>query len=145
MNAFDDMARRLDLAERSLDEIVLDEVKVNEAVIISFNAFDQIYQGKLANNQRIRPPYAASTIRKKIKKGHPYDRVTLRDRGPFLDSMFIEYGSDQFEFGSSDFKTPFLEARYSSLIFGLSDDNLQRMIDLLRDPIVQGFREKASL
>ena len=66
--------------------------------------------------------YSPYTIKRKIEKGQPYDRVTLKDSGDFYAGFHLEADNTGFTITSSDWKTGELLARWGQ-IFGLTVAN----------------------
>lgn len=102
----------------------------NEGEIVAMNADEQLYEeGINAVGISIMDyaPYAPSTIKRKIAKGQPYNRVTLRDEGDFEASFFIEADRQKFEIKASDWKAEYLTRRYGSQILGLTEENVARL------------------
>lgn len=76
----------------------------------------------------IRPPYAPRTIKRKIKKGQPTDRVTLKDTGKFYDSLYLEFDESGFRILSNDEKAKYLIAKYGSPILRVDNENFNRFL-----------------
>ena len=76
----------------------------------------------------IRPPYAPRTIKRKIKKGQPTDRVTLKDTGKFYDSLYLEFDEGGFRILSNDEKAKYLIAKYGSPILRVDNENFNRFL-----------------
>ncbi|MDV7398637.1 hypothetical protein RZS08_44945, partial [Arthrospira platensis SPKY1] len=93
-------------------------------------------KGVKADGLEVVPSYRPSTIIRKIKKGHPYDRVTLRDEGDFHRSFFIVYRDDEFEITADDYKKQYLDRKYSPAIYGLTPANVERLIGMIRDQFI---------
>lgn len=125
-----------------LDEELKDEILKNEDVIVQMIARDQLYEEGIEGRGipiMSYQPYTAGTIKRKQKKGQPYDRVTLRDTGDFHSSLHVEFDEEGFYVTSSDDKAKYLLARYGKTIFRLTDENLT---ELLRDYIRPSLKEK---
>lgn len=76
----------------------------------------------------IRPHYAPRTIKRKIKKGQPTDRVTLKDTGKFYDSLYLEFDEGGFRILSNDEKAKYLIAKYGSPILRVDNENFNRFL-----------------
>lgn len=133
---------RLRKFKEILDEELKNEILRHEEVIIQMVAEEQLYeQGiegrgiKIASYQ----PYSPRTIREKMRKGQPYDRVTLRDTGEFHASLKLEVDDEGFYVTSSDEKSKYLLERYGKTIFRLTNENLKI---LLRDYIRPSLQSK---
>jgi hypothetical protein len=131
--------------EDELDELVLDAVVTKEPEILSLNTDQQLYnKGVDRNNIKIAPPYTAAWVKHKKKKGDPHDRVTLRDTGEFHDSFFISTVKGGFFIDSTDEKAGWLNNRYFD-IFGLTPQNVLRVCDEIRPPLIAAVRAKLAV
>lgn len=129
--------------EDSVDQIILDLVKDREAAVIGLNAENQLFQsGQDGEGNELTPSYAPVTVRRKKKKGHPFDRVTLRDTGNFHKSLTIEYGADWFKLGSNDAKRAYLERKYGEQIYGLTPANIEQLTVMIRDQFIEIAKRK---
>lgn len=133
---FNTSIRNLTYRLRRFREILNDELKdeiLNNAdVIIEMIAQNQLYeQGIEGRGIPIMSyrPYAPRTIKKKQKKGQPYDRVTLRDTGEFHASLRVESDENGFYIVSSDEKAEYLLERYGTTIFRLTNENLKELLN----------------
>lgn len=118
--------------EDILKEELTDEILKHEKVIIDM-VCNQLYEGLDGYYLEIRPPYAVSTIKRKIKKGQPTDRVVLRDTGEFYESLYVAHDSDGFFIAShKEELSNILRKKYGKPILRLSNENLS---ELLRDYI----------
>ena len=88
----------------------------------------QLDLGIDGNMRRIHPPYALRTIQKKIKKGQPIDRVTLKDTGDFYNSLYVVFEEDGFRIASNDEKAKYLIAKYGEPILRLDDRDFTRFL-----------------
>lgn len=77
----------------------------------------------------IQPPYAPRTIKNKIRKGQPTDRVTLKDTGKFYDSLHVEFYNDGFRIVSNDGKSKYLIAKYGEPILRLPNEDFTRFLN----------------
>lgn len=100
------------LAAESFDETKDNFKKLNNV---------QMYNGQDAEGNDISPPYAASTVRIKKKKGQPYDRVTFKDTGSFYDQYTLKVSGENLELGSAVDYAKYLEQRSGTQIYGLND------------------------
>lgn len=115
------------ILSQELENTILD----NESIIVEMITQQQLYeQGIEGRGIEISSyaPYAESTIRKKIKKRQPTNRVTLKDTGDFYKSLRIEFDDKGFYIVSNDFKSPYLLKKYGQTIFKLTDENLETLI-----------------
>ncbi len=115
-----------------LDDELKNEILKNEDVIVSMITRDQLYDlGIEGRGKEIMSymPYAYRTIKRKIRKGQPYDRVTLKDTGSLYESLHIEFDDTGFYVTSSQDKAKYLLKRYGKTIFRLTDQNLKELLD----------------
>lgn len=127
-----------DLLDEELKNVILE----NEDVIIQMVAENQLYEHGIEGRGieiMSYQPYAPKTIRVKLRKGQPTDRVTLRDTGQFHESFHLEFDGDGFYIVSSDEKSKYLLKRYGDTILRITDENLKK---LLREYIEPGLKQK---
>ena len=123
---------RLRAFKDDLPNVLEDAIYACEDSIVSAIANDQLYRrGVDGDDVKIASyaPYAPRTIARKLKKGQPIKRVTLRDTKEFHDSMFVVVDSEGFYVTATSYKTPFLEKKYGPKIFRLTNKNLTRIIN----------------
>lgn len=122
---------RLRAFKDNLPTMLEDIIRDKEDVIVSAIADAQLYRrGINGRGEKIMSyaPYAASTIKKKRKKGQPTTRVTLKDTGAFHESMYVVFDSEGFYIISDDEKTKYLIKKYGKEIFRLTDENFNRIL-----------------
>lgn len=129
-----------------LDEELYYLIDKYSDVIIAMVTENQLY-GLGENGKRVPiasyAPYAPRTIKKKIRKGQPFDRVTLRDTGKFYESFIVVPGAKGFSIQAKDFKAKYLIPKYGDTIMRLSDDNLKRLLhEYIRPELVKRLKEK---
>ena len=119
---------RLRKFKEILNEELTLEILNSEDLIIEM-VCNQLYSGYDGYTASIQPPYAPSTIKRKLRKGQPVDRVTLRDTGEFYKSLHVEFDEEGFFVASTDQElSNILKSRYGSPILRLSDENLKELI-----------------
>ena len=141
MTVIEELIMKVKSAEESTDELILDLVKDREELVISLNVDDQLYNGLDANGEVVAPEYAQSTINRKKKKGHPYNRVTLKDSGDFHSSFMVDYRTNEFVIEGGDRKKEYLVRKYGEDIFGLTEKNISRLSAEIRDDFVSGIKK----
>lgn len=128
-----------------LDLELKNEILRHEDVIIKMVTQEQLYEkGIEGRGIEISSynPYKPRTIKKKIRKGQPYDRVTLKDTGEFYASLHVEHDDEGFYVTSSDDKSQYLLKRYGKTIFRLTDENLKVLLhDYIRPSLKQKMKE----
>ena len=127
-----------------LDSELKEEIMRNKDVIINMIITEQLYNlGIEGRGIEIwsYQPYTASTIRRKHKKGQPYDRVTLKDTGKFYASLDIVFDDNGFYVTSSDSKAQGLLEKYGKTIFRLTNENLKTLLnDYIRPSLKEKFK-----
>ena len=142
MEIIKDKIKALSVVQRDLDQLVIDLLKPYEPEIIDLNIEEQLQRGIDATGQPITPGYRPLTISIKRQKGQPTNRVTLRDEGDFHESFKVRFGPKFFAIYATDEKAEKLERKYGKDIFGLTDQNLQEVIELLRPELEEHIRKK---
>lgn len=138
---FEALQKSVEDVDNNIDRYILDAVRINEDFIVELNR-DKLFSGKDSNAKKIRPKYAPSTIIQKRRKGQPSGRVTLRDTGDFYKDTYIEYGSDEFEITSSNFKTEILKEKYGDGILGLTKRDTSKVGDEIKPDLVNIIKAK---
>jgi hypothetical protein len=143
MLPIDDLNRRAKEFQKGLEtgkfleNILLD----NEAFIVNLNAEDQLFDhgiNALGVSISDYMPYSPLTIEIKKEKGQPTNRVTLKDEGDFEGSFYVDVGKDSFEIKAADFKTHDLMTKYGRQILGLTDENMQELInEIIRPDLIK--------
>lgn len=136
-----DKIEALERWQEEAPERTLDEVREIESDVVELNYEDQLYnRGVRSDGKKIRPGYTPFTVRLKGYKGQPTDRVTLRDEGDFHASFSLEFERDQFSIYAGDWKEAKLKEKYGEQIMGLTDKNIQQVIDWIREPLFATFK-----
>lgn len=138
---------RVKKVKEALDtgRIAKEIVRDNDNILIDMNAQDQLF-AKGVNRLGVRideyRPYSPFTIKVKIEKRQPYDRVTLKDTGEFYDSFYVETAEDRFYIKASDEKADWLIKKYGAEIFGLTNESLAEFInDYVKDEAAKKVKE----
>lgn len=121
------LRRFKDSLPKHLAKIISDK----EDVIIDAIRNNQLYQrGINGKGQKIMDykPYKPSTIKRKLRKGQPTTRVTLKDTGNFHKSMVLVFDDNGFYVTATDDVTKYLVKKYGDEIFRLTDKNLNRIL-----------------
>lgn len=111
--------------------------------IIELNRDDQLYEQGIRADGTSLPAYKQNTIQEKEYKGQRFDHMTLRDTQHFQSSMKVEIKDGSVEIVADDEKVDnegnpvFLKEKYGEEILGLTDENLQFIIDKYIRPSVQ--------
>lgn len=119
-------------------------------LIIELNTGEQLYDRGIDSTGKrldeIGGGYAPYTILLKEMKAQPTDRVTLKDTGAFYRSFkVILNGQNEIEIIANTMKeSTDLIKEWGRDIIGLTDRNLQKVIDMARE-IIQDIIEDAIL
>lgn len=141
VDVFDQKIRPLEDFQNDAPRRILDQVQDVEQQVVAWNADEQMFAaGVRSDGSDITPAYTPFTVRLKGFKGQPTDRVTLRDTGDFHDSLRLEFQADEFSIVAGDWKEAKLKAKYGDLILGLTDANVQRLIDTIREPLIEDLK-----
>ena len=126
-----EQANAASLMAREFVDVVVESVVVGTLPIIEELQRDQMFEGQRADGKRILPEYAESTVKRKMRKGQPFDRVTLKDKDIFHAGIKATFSrTDMAIFVTSvDVKIKYLVKGYGVKIFGLNDDYLEIYID----------------
>ena len=135
------MIKSLENFQANVDKEIIRIAVSEDAQIIDWN-IAQLELGKENTGNDITPQYAPLTIQIKREKGQPTSRVTLKDEGDFHDSFFVVINAKSFAIYARDDKTEKLERKYGKEIFGLDDQNLQDLIDLIKPDFISEFRKQ---
>lgn len=115
----------------TLGQIIKTKIEQDTSIIIDMNANRQLYQqGINSEGEDIMSyaPYRAKTIKIKLTKGQPTDRVTLRDTGDFHTSFEVVADETQFKIDATDWKAQELVAKYGKEILGLTEEHVHELI-----------------
>lgn len=134
-----------EVLKESLEEIIMEL----EPEIVALVAEEQLYKQGI-NGKGIPimsyAPYAPSTIKRKARKGHPTNRVTLRDTGIFHGSLFVVFDEGGFYIATEDKKLVYLEPKYGENILRLTDENLSYLLNTYVKPrLAERLRAKLDL
>ena len=128
-----------------LDEELRNEILRHEDIIIDMVANEQMYEYGIEGRgieMMSYMPYSRRTIQKKIRKGQPYNRVTLRDTGEFHKSLFVEFDEGGFYVTSTDDKAQYLLSRYGKTIFRLTNENLNILLrEYIKPSLIEKMKE----
>lgn len=141
LDKFERLERTLSGMDEALNdygEQLMESIEIDH-LVVDLN-IEQMKAGKDSNDNDITPPYKTKTIAKKIKKGQPYDRVTLRDEGDFQNSMKVRNANKKLEILSEDSKSGKLQDKYGEFIFGLNSRNFYKVQEYLKPKFLAFLR-----
>lgn len=117
---------RLRRFQELLPEHLNNLIEKNSDVIIDMITEEQLYEeGITGKNVKISSyaPYTERTIKNKIYKHQPVDRVTLKDKGLFYKGFYVQTDNEGFIIRSDDAKANELEQKYGLAIYRLTNSN----------------------
>lgn len=117
-----------ELAGESIDETAGEYAALNA---------EQMYEGELNDGSPIMPPYAPSTVKRKIRKGQPYDRVTLRDKGYFHEELELKREEEDLTMDSAVEYEKYIVEKYTKKIYFLDDQNNVKYVTEIFRPILE--------
>jgi hypothetical protein len=113
-------------------------IKRHEAEVLAWNTENQLLnKGIGGNSAELFPKYARSTLIRKASLSKEHRWVTLKDTGAFHKNFDIIYSSDQIEITSNDSLKSWLQNRYGKEIFGLTEENLNKLRAIVREELPQ--------
>ncbi len=135
----------INLKRGGFNTIIRDAIKDNANIIVKMNTEDQLYNEGIDKYGVKLKDYRPRT--KQIKQfekspAQPVDRTTLRDTGDFHKSYFLKLFSDSFQIESDDEKRDKLFQKYGSGIFGLTQDNMRVLRNILKLEVLQQIRKR---
>lgn len=145
MTVIQDKIKAMEEVQNNLPDLVLDQIKNYETEILGLNTDDQLFQkGVDSQEKRIEPGYTPFTVSIKRQKGQPINRVTLKDTGDFHKSFAVEYFPDSFAIVADDPKTKKIEKKYGKDVTGLTDENIQEVIEIVRGDLIEDFNKRIA-
>ena len=146
MLSLDKLIKRLETFQANIPEHVMDIVKENQNDIVKYVTDIQHYmEGIRGSDGAVMMsymPYAESTIKRKISKGQPTDRVTLRDTERLHDETEIIFGADEFEITSPVEYLIWVLRRYGEGVMALSDEHVESIkIAMIRPGMIEKLKE----
>lgn len=140
MDSIKNMVRALRDFDNNAEKIIIQVSKQFESEILDMNTEEQLFKKGIDSDGDSLGKYAPLTVQIKSGLGQPTDRVTLKDTGDFHRSFFARFVGKNIAIGANDEKADKLEDRYTSSIYGLTDDNLQEVIELVKPEMINKFR-----
>lgn len=134
---FDKVVKKLNNIDMSL--IALEAFKDNKEIAFDMNTEEQLFGQGVDSFGRSLGDYAPLTVILRSEAGLPVDRITLKVTGDFYDGWEGDFNSWPVMFTSSDPKTGELLFMFGSDIFGLTDQNLKKLID---EQILESINDK---
>lgn len=108
--------------------VALRKVLMSQSQLIEELNRDQLRQGKRSDGTSL-PDYSQNSVN---YFGKPEGAIKLFDTGDFYESLDISYFDDRMVFDDTDEKTHMLVEKYGQMIFGLSEENKLKVIDIIK-------------
>jgi hypothetical protein len=153
VGAVDDLIERMKRVDMSA--VINKAVMRSEGQILNLNRKSQLSNRGIKSDgdeihplDRNYPYYHPWTIENKKQKGQITKFVTLRDTGAWQNKFKIEYRKNEIELtANSDNRngrdlTLHLQNRYGSEIFGLTEQNITRLQQIILPDIIQQLRNE---
>ena len=145
MDVFEQAKRTVSELKQSLNQIVKETFEKNGYVIKEIQTQKQLYQGEDSKGSFIRPAYKPMTIRIKMKKGQPTDRVTLKDTGKFYNNIKVIANETFVEVTTSIEYSKELFKKYGNNILGIQEELLRDFAEQYILPnIKHSFNDKLT-
>jgi hypothetical protein len=123
--------------ESSLNDEISKVIKEKQGFLVGLIK-NRLYQkGIDAFGKQILPTYSKSTIEEKKLKNQRVSHVTLRDKGDFYNSIFVEIKDFVLKVWATDDKTEGLIFKYGEGILGFTKDEQDIIILGIIEPHIQ--------
>ena len=133
------------LQNLDVDKLQNQVLEDNANVYADANAVQQFNTGLKADGTPI-GQYSPFTIREKMRKGQPTDRMTLEDTKDFHKGFYGKLQGDNISISSNDTKTTELISRYGEDIFGLmANYRYQVSIQVVLPDFIKLLKQKLNL
>lgn len=120
----------IDTLEKSIQDVFRESIEVSGFVLKEYLVNDQLYEkGIDGDGNKITPGYKRTTIRIKIGKGQPVDRVTLHDKEEFVDSIEINAFNDRFEISSNVSYDKYILKKYGRNVLKITNENMREFLE----------------
>lgn len=137
------MLRRLETFDPEAE--VIQACKPFEPDILDMNRYDQLYYKGIRSDDSSLPGYTKNT---RFRKNHPEpgrdDRtvnMTLKDYGENYRRLAIKFEQYQFTIFTKDSKYEMLKEVYGDLIYGLTEENINELAEVLKPHLATAFRK----
>lgn len=145
MNKLAKKIKALEAFAENIEATILSIVADHEENIVAYVTESQLYmEGVRGSDGAViasYDPYHYTTIERKIEKGQPTDRVTLKDEGDFHKSFKVVVDDEKFTIVAEDWKTDILTWRYGEGILALSDESLHSFKEaFLKPELIKSLR-----
>ena len=132
----DDLKKTVAELQKAVNGSIQESIDQNKQIIKELQTQEQLYQGKDSKGIDIKPAYASSTKRIKIKKLQPIDRVTLFDTGAFYNSLEVIAGKNDAVIRTIISYSVFLVNKYADIL-GLDDESWTKFLKKYTIPTIK--------
>lgn len=128
-NVFDIARDKVDQMKGAVNRVLEETISENDLVIQSIQVNDQLFEkGEDSKGSIIRPAYTPLTIKIKLSKGQPTDRVTWRDTGKLHKNVKVIARSNEFEIiADVEYANELIE-KYGEDVLGIQDDLMKSFL-----------------
>lgn len=128
-----------------LSKIALKELEKVKEEAFDLNTEDQLFARGIDSKGNSLGPYAPLSVRLRSEAGLPTDRITLKVTGSFHDKWEGDFSKWPVKFTSSDEKTGELQFMFGNDIFGLTQPNINVLLDdSLKEKIQDSVKKSVS-
>ena len=133
--------------EFDVHESINNSVRNNEQQLLGMNRNEQLFERGVDSNNCELPQYRPATIVAKMAKNQRFDHTTLKDTGEFHSNFKIITRPTEIEFTANSTPrdgrdlTIHLQARYGVDIFGLTEENKDKLRNIVRKEIIEELRQ----
>tara|TARA_B100000963_G_scaffold107214_1_gene93203 strand:+ start:2984 stop:3436 length:453 start_codon:yes stop_codon:yes gene_type:complete len=122
-----DLRNTVETLQKSINSSIQESINNNKDEIKFLQTQEQLFLGKNSKGVDIKPAYANSTKKLKLKKLLPTDRVTLFDTGDFYRSLEIIAGSNEAIIRTVISYSVFLVNKYADIL-GLDKESWTKFL-----------------
>ena len=144
---FDSLLTYLDKLANIDDNAIWFEVidRETQFEIIRLNTEDQLFDDGIDSLDRKIGEYSPLSVSIKTSKGQRTDHITLKDTGEFYQSFRVKVDKWGMFIAADDVKDDtVLTERYGIDILGLTEENTQVLINMIRQKYIKELHERLS-
>lgn len=131
---------KLEQSKVNLDKVIEAILKKNQGFIVGMLKFRLYTFGTDGNNELIGDgEYSDRTIKRKKRLNQKTSVITLRDKGNYYASMFLEVEGTLYEISSKDPKAAKLVDSYGEAILDLTEKQQNDLVENIVDPALQKY------
>jgi hypothetical protein len=126
--------------DRKVKTIVGKSIRKNANSLRKMN-IEQLRKGVDSNGEQLGKYKDRKWIAKRKKRNRQVQFVDLRFTGDFQKAMYVKFDGKEINFGSKDWKQDILVHHWGEEIFGLTDDNMQWLIDRIVEDLTTELKQ----